>query len=88
MQEDEEIIILIEYIKTSPNREKVVRILDNEILKPTDISKKANIHVNTVSKSLKQLKTHELVTLLNPDKKRGRLYKLTKKGNEVLSHMK
>ena len=78
---------MIEYIKTSPNREKVVRILDNEILKPTDISKKANIHVNTVSKSLKQLKTHELVTLLNPDKKRGRLYKLTDKGSNVITNM-
>lgn len=83
-----EIIILVEYIKISPNREKVIKALDGNILKPSDISKRINIHINTVSKSLKQLKEHDLVYLLNPDTKRGRLYKLTEKGNNVLSHMK
>lgn len=84
---NEEIIILIEYIKTSPNREKVIKTLNGEILKPSDISKKSGIHINTVSKCLKQLREQKLVRLLNPETKRGRLYKLTDKGSSVVTNM-
>ena len=86
-ENNEEIIILIEYIKTSPNREKVIKILNGNILKPSDISKETGVHINTVSKCLKQLREQELVRLLNPETKRGRLYKLTDKGLNVVSNM-
>lgn len=84
-----EILILKEYIKLSPNRQKVIKLLsEEEILKPTEISKKVDIHVNTVSKSLKQLRENDLVYILNPESRRGRLYKLTEKGKKVSESLK
>lgn len=87
MDTNEEIIILIEYVKTSPNREKVIKTLNGNILKPSDISKASGVHINTVSKCLKQLREQKLVRLLNPERKRGRLYTLTDKGSSVVTKM-
>lgn len=80
--------ITVEFIKLSKNREKVLRALDGETLKPTDISKKTNIHRNNVSQILSQLREKELVRLLNPENKRGRLYELTEYGEEILKLIK
>ena len=80
--------ITIEFIKLSKNREKVLFALDGETLKPTDISIKTGIHRNNVSQILSQLRKQELVRLLNPENKRGRLYELTTYGQEILDLMK
>ena len=80
--------IIIEFIKLSKNREKIFKALDGETLKPTDISKKTNIHSNNVSRILSQLREKDLVRLLNPDTKRGRLDELTDYGKEILDLMK
>lgn len=79
--------IIIEFIKLSKNREKVLKALDGETLKPTDISKKTGIHRNNISQILSQLREKELVRLLNPENKRGRLYELTEYGKEILNLM-
>lgn len=80
--------IIIEFIKLSKNREKIFKALDGKTLKPTDISKKTNIHSNNVSRILSQLREKNLVRLLNPETKRGRLYELTNYGKEILDLMK
>ena len=69
--------ITIEFIRLSKNREKVFRALEGETLKPTDISK-----------TLSQLKEKDLVRLLNPENKRGRLYELSEYGKKILDLMK
>ena len=80
--------IIIEFVKLSKNREKVLKALENETLKPTDISKKTDIHRNNVNRILSQLREKDLVLLLNPENKRGRLYELTDYGQEILNLMK
>ena len=80
--------IIIEFIKLSRNRELVFRALEGETLKPTDISKKTDIHRNNVSRILTQLREKDLIRLLNPENKRGRLYELTEYGEEILKLMK
>lgn len=80
--------IIIEFIKLSKNREKIFKALDGETLKPTNISKKTNIPSNNVSRILSQLREKNLVRLLNPETKRGRLYELTDYGKEILDLMK
>ena len=73
-----------QFIKMSKNREKVLKALKGETFNPTEISKKTGIHRNNVSRTLSQLREKELVRLLNPETKRGRLYELTKDGERVL----
>lgn len=79
--------INVQFIKMSKNREKVLKSLKGETLNPTEISEKTKIHRNNVSRTLSQLKEKELVRLLNPETKRGRLYELTKDGERVLELM-
>lgn len=85
---DDKLIILTEYVKQSTNRTKVLKTIGINILKPTDITKKTNIHINNVSRSLKQLKEKGLVEILNPESKRGRLYKITEEGKRILKNLK
>ena len=77
--------IIIEFIELSKNRKKVFMALERETLKPTDISKKTGIHRNNVSRTLSQLREKELIRLLNPENKRGRLYELTEYGEKILN---
>ena len=85
---DDKLIILTEYVKQSTNRTKVLKTIGINILKPTDITKKTNIHINNVSRSLKQLKEKGLVQILNPESKRGRLNKITEEGKRILKNLK
>ncbi len=85
---DDKLIILTEYVKQSTNRTKILKTIGINILKPTDITKKTNIHINNVSRSLKQLKEKGLVEILNPESKRGRLYKITEEGKRILKNLK
>ena len=54
-------------------------------MKPTEISKKIEVHRTTVSKRLADLKEEELVKVLNPEDNRNRYYKITQKGEKLLS---
>lgn len=82
MNDNEE--IMLEYVRISKHREKVFLTLKNGSKKPSDIAKESGLHINNVSYSLKQLTERGLVYLLNPDDKKGRLYKLTEIGEKLI----
>lgn len=44
--------ILIEYMKLSPNRQKVLKSFQGEALIPTEIAIATGIHISSVSKCL------------------------------------
>lgn len=72
------------YITISRNRQKVMKILTDGPKIPSQIGKKAGIRTNHVSNNLKQLSEHGLVECINPEAKKGRLYRLTEKGKLVV----
>lgn len=83
---DDETLILIAYIQNAPSREKVLKSFEGaDFLRPIQISKKLNIHPNNVSKKLRDLRQHDLVYVINPEYHVPRLYRLTSKGEEILS---
>ncbi len=83
---DDETLIILTYIKNAPNREKVLLAFRNEdVFRPSQISKKLNFHKNTVSKNLKDLREHDLVYIINPEYHVPRLYRLTEKGKKILT---
>lgn len=85
---DEETLILIAYIKNAPNREKVLKSFESEdFLRPIQISKKLDLHPNTISKNLKDLREHDLAYVINPEYQIPRLYRLTKKGKKILNFL-
>lgn len=81
---DDETKILIEYMKLSKNRQKVLKSFHDGVLRPSQIAILAEIHISSVSKCLRQLREKELISLLNPDFHMGRLYDITEKGEYIL----
>lgn len=63
----------IEFVKRSTYRQKVLKSLDNDnVLMPTEIAKFGNIKTNHVSKVLAELKSKELIEIINPEVRKGR----------------
>ena len=84
---NDETKIIIEYMKQSPNRQKVLQSFQGETMRPTQISTATGIHISSVSKSLRQLREKELIYLLNPDFHIGRLYDMTEKGKFIVKFL-
>lgn len=73
----------INYVKRSQYRLKVMKSLDGEAKIPSEIARDTEIYQNHISNVLKQLKEHELIECINPEVRKGRLYRLTDKGEKV-----
>lgn len=74
----------IDYVNRSQYRLKVMKSLDGEVKIPSEIAKDAEIFQNHISNTLGQLKEHKLIECINPEVKRGRLYRLTDKGERII----
>ena len=82
---DDETLILLAYIRNAPTREKVLKsFIDEDFLRPIQISRKTGLHPNNVSKKLKDLRELELVYVINPEYAIPRLYRLTEKGKNII----
>lgn len=74
----------LSYVKISTYRTKVMKSLDDDVKMPTQIAKASGIRQNHISNVLRQLKEHELVECINPEVRKGRLYRLTDNGNFIV----
>ena len=88
MELSDEMLTEISYVQISSYRTKVMKSLDDgEVLIPTQIARNSDIRPNHISKVLAELKAHELVECINPEVRKGRLYRLTDKGEEVTKNI-
>ena len=88
MELSDEMLKEISYVQISTYRTKVMKSLDDgEVLIPTQIARNSDIRPNHISKVLAELKAHELVECINPEVRKGRLYRLTDKGEEVTKNI-
>ena len=74
-------------MKRSTYRQRVLTSLGGNVLIPTEIAKRSDIKTNYVSKVLSELKNKGLVELLNPEAKKGRLYRLTDLGKNIVDKL-
>ena len=88
MELSDEMLKEMSYVKISQYRTKVMKSLDGEVKIPTVIAKDSEIRPNHISKVLSELKAHELVECINPEVRKGRLYRLTDKGDEIVKNLK
>lgn len=77
----------MEYVSRSSYRRKVLIAIGEDVKMPFQIANDSNIPHYHISKTLKQLREKELIELINPEMHRGRLYRLTIIGKQVLSKM-
>ena len=87
MELSDEMLIEMSYVQISKYRTKVVKTLDGETKIPAQIARDSDIRPNHISKVLSELKSHELVECINPEASKGRLYRLTDKGDELVKNL-
>lgn len=73
----------IDCVNRSQYRLKVMKSLDGEVKIPSEIANDTEIFQNHISNTLRQLKEHKLIECINPEVRKGRLYRLTEKGKTV-----
>ena len=87
MELSDEMLKEMSYVNISKYRTKVMKSLDGEVLIPSQIARNSGIRTNHISKVLSELKAHELVECINPEVKKGRLYRLTDKGEKLVKNI-
>ena len=83
----DEMLTEISYVEISQYRKKVMKSLEGNVKIPTVIARDSGIRTNHISKVLSELKAHELVECINPEARKGRLYRLTETGEEVVKNL-
>ncbi len=83
---------LVSFVKRGKNRKKVFEALEKPMM-PSELmmkvyNKKSNTYFNLVSRALAELKARNLIEVVNPRDKTGRIYQKTKLGNEVTKKLR
>ena len=87
MELSDEMLSEISYVQISKYRLKVMKTLEDKVKMPSQIAKDSEIRQNHISKVLSELKARELVECINPEARKGRLYRHTDKGEEVVKNL-
>lgn len=77
----------LSFVKASSYRKKLLKSLVEYPKTPTQIADEIKIHRNNISNTLKELKQHDIVECINPEVRKGKLYRLTDKGNELVKNL-
>ena len=83
----DEMLTEMNYVQISKYRTKTMKALEGNAKIPSAIARDSGIRTNHISKVLSELKAHELVECINPEVRKGRLYRLTNKGNEIVKNL-
>ena len=87
MELSDEMLTEISYVNISKYRTKVIKSLEESPKIPSVIARDSGIRTNHISKVLGELKEHELVECINLEVRKGRLYRLTETGEEVVKNL-
>lgn len=71
------------FVAASDYRKKIVERLKEAPATPRRISKETGIHISHVSTTLGELREEGIVYCVNPQRKKGRVYRLTELGEWV-----
>ena len=84
---DDETLKKYAYVNISTYRVKTVRALKDDVKTPTQIANDAGIRTNHISKVLKELKDSGVAECINPEMRKGRIYRLTSLGDEIVEYL-
>ena len=65
-----------------------MKAIGEDVKIPTEIAEDSGILRNHISNVLRELKEKELVECINPKSRKGRLYRLTEEGSDILDEIK
>jgi predicted transcriptional regulator len=78
---------LISFIKASEIRLSILESLNERVQTPTELKEKFNVPISRVSSILKELSEKELVENLTPDRRKSKMFSLSKKGKSILQEI-
>lgn len=84
---DTSIASQVAYVLASSYHENVINELHKNMGMPKVIAENCGIRTNHISKVLKELSDIDLVVCINPESRKGRIYKLTELGNDVWNEL-
>jgi predicted transcriptional regulator len=76
------------YVIASNYRKKIVLLLVGGPKTPKQIAKKLKLHLSHVGNVLKNLSENGIAICLTPDLRKGRIYGLTREGEEIANKLK
>jgi len=79
---------LLGYVLASKQRMDIMLSLNRGIKTPKMLTEELGIANSTISNNLRDLRQKGLVECLNQDAKKGRMYILTKRGDEIVNNIK
>lgn len=85
--DENKIFEILGYVKVSPYRTATLKSINNELKIPSEIAKEIKINTSQVSAALSDLKKYNLVICVNEEVRKGRLYKCTDLGKEILEKL-
>ena len=85
--DEKELFEILGYIKISPYRTKTLKSIGSELKMPSEIAKENNLKTSQVSSALSDLKEKDLVICVNEEVRKGRLYRCTDLGKEILKKL-
>ena len=77
----------IKFINKSSYRSKVLKSIGNDVKMPKEIASDSGILPNHISNVLRQLKEKDVVECINPEVIKGRLYRLSEEGLNILDEI-
>ena len=84
---DDEMLKKISYVNISSYRAKTVKSLQGDVKIPTKIAEDTGILPNHMSKVLKELREAGIAECINPEAKKGRIYRLTDFGKTIVDKL-
>ncbi len=78
---------LVSFVMASEIRFKILVSLNNKIQTPTDLKKEFNVPISRVSAVLKELCEKDLIKNLTPERRKSKMYSITKEGRKVLGEI-
>ena len=75
------------YVNKSSYRVRVLKSIGDDVKMPRDIASESGILPNHISNVLKQLRDNDIVECINPEVRKGRLYRLSDDGLNVLNKL-
>ena len=82
-----ELFKILGYVKISPYRTMTLKSIGDELKMPSEIANELNVKTSQVSAALSDLKKKELVICVNEEVRKGRLYKCTDSGKEIIKKL-
>ena len=74
-------------VKASEIKQNILALLSNQPQTPKDISESLDKHLSQISRNLRTLEKRGLVECMTPQLRKGRLYTITKKGQELMEKL-